>query len=42
MPCVTTGNTMAPCMIIRERAAKLLQTGHNWSGSETYRDLAVA
>lgn len=42
MPRVTTGNTMAPCMIIGERAAELLQTEHNRSGSETHRDLAIA
>jgi choline dehydrogenase len=28
MPCVTTGNTMAPCLIIGERAAELLQVEH--------------
>jgi choline dehydrogenase len=29
MPRVTTGNTMAPCVIIGERAAELLQAAHN-------------
>jgi choline dehydrogenase len=28
MPRVTTGNTMAPCVIIGERAAEILQTQH--------------
>jgi choline dehydrogenase len=28
MPRVTTGNTMAPCVIIGERAADMLQTDH--------------
>jgi len=28
MPRVTTGNTMAPCVIIGERAAEILQTEH--------------
>jgi choline dehydrogenase len=28
MPRVTTGNTMAPCVIIGERAAQILQTEH--------------
>jgi len=31
MPRVTTGNTMAPCVIIGERAAELLQAAHNLS-----------
>jgi choline dehydrogenase-like flavoprotein len=42
MPRVTTGNTMAPCMIIGERAAELLQAEHNLSGSEAHFGLAVA
>jgi choline dehydrogenase len=29
MPRVTTGNTMAPCVIIGERAAEILQVAHN-------------
>jgi choline dehydrogenase len=29
MPRVTTGNTMAPCVIIGERAAEVLRTEHN-------------
>src|SRR5262245_34558751 len=29
MPRVTTGNTMAPCVIIGERAAEILTTAHN-------------
>jgi choline dehydrogenase len=28
MPRVTTGNTMAPCVIIGERAAEVLQAQH--------------
>ena len=28
MPRVTTGNTMAPCVIIGERAAEILQAQH--------------
>jgi choline dehydrogenase len=28
MPHVTTGNTMAPCVIIGERAAEVLQAQH--------------
>jgi choline dehydrogenase len=31
MPRVTTGNTMAPCVIIGERAAELLQAAYNLS-----------
>jgi choline dehydrogenase len=29
MPRVTTGNTMAPCVIIGERAAEILKADHN-------------
>jgi choline dehydrogenase len=28
MPRITTGNTMAPCIIIGERAAEILRTKH--------------
>jgi len=28
MPRVTTGNTMAPCVVIGERAADILRTEH--------------
>jgi choline dehydrogenase len=28
MPRVTTGNTMAPCVIIGDRAAEILQAEH--------------
>jgi choline dehydrogenase len=28
MPCVTTGNTMAACVVIGERAAEMLKTDH--------------
>jgi choline dehydrogenase len=30
MPRVTTGNTMAPCVIIGERAVEILQTKHKF------------
>jgi choline dehydrogenase len=42
MPRVTTGNTMAPCMIIGERAAEMLGVAHNLSRSEGRSDLASA
>jgi choline dehydrogenase len=29
MPRVTTGNTMAPCVVIGERAAEMLRRGHH-------------
>jgi choline dehydrogenase len=29
MPRITTGNTMAPCVIIGERASEILQSAHN-------------
>src|SRR5580658_7056551 len=38
MPRVTTGNTMAPCIIIGERAAELLHTAHKLSSVEAYSD----
>jgi choline dehydrogenase len=28
MPRVTTGNTMAPCIVIGERAGEILKTAH--------------
>src|SRR6266446_6740224 len=34
MPRVTTGNTMAPCVIIGERAGEILRTAHKLSGRE--------
>ncbi len=38
MPSITTGNTMAPCVIIGERAAELLQRDHQcWSAREQDR-----
>jgi choline dehydrogenase len=39
MPRVTTGNTMAPCVVIGERAGQLLKRGSQpaRSGSENYR-----
>jgi choline dehydrogenase len=36
MPRVTTGNTMAPCVIIGERASEILRTAHKLSGVRTY------
>jgi len=36
MPRVATGNTMAPCIIIGERAAELLHTAHKFSSVEAY------
>jgi choline dehydrogenase len=38
MPRVATGNTMAPCIIIGERAAELLHTAHKLSSVEAYSD----
>jgi choline dehydrogenase len=35
MPRVTTGNTMAPCVIIGERAGELLRSAHKLAGAET-------
>jgi choline dehydrogenase len=40
MPRVTTGNTMAPCIIIGERAAELVRATHSLSGSCARFDLA--
>jgi choline dehydrogenase len=31
MPAITTGNTMAPCVVIGERAAALLLLAHRGS-----------
>ncbi len=36
MPRVTTGNTMAPCVIIGERASEILRTAHKLSGVRAY------
>ena len=36
MPRVTTGNTMAPCVIIGERAGEILRTAHKLSGVRAY------
>ena len=41
MPRVTTGNTMAPCIIIGERAGELLRTAYKLSGVEAYSDQAL-
>jgi choline dehydrogenase len=42
MPRVTTGNTMAPCVIIGERAGELLRTAHKLSRVEGYSDQEAA
>src|SRR5262249_46371541 len=39
MPSVPTGNTMAPCFIIGERAAEILKAAHNLSGSDPGSDV---
>jgi choline dehydrogenase len=36
MPRVTTGNTMAPCVIIGERAADILKTEHSLGDSDRW------
>ena len=36
MPLVTTGNTMAPCVIIGERAAEVLKTEHSLGDSDRW------
>jgi choline dehydrogenase len=36
MPAITTGNTMAPCVVIGERAAQLAQRMHITSASRTH------
>jgi choline dehydrogenase len=38
MPRVTTGNTMAPCVIIGERAGEILRTAHKLSAREHNTD----
>jgi choline dehydrogenase len=42
MPRVTTGNTMAPCVIIGERAGEILRTAHKLSAGEAYSDQGAA
>ena len=42
MPRVTTGNTMAPCIIIGERAGELLCTAYKLSGVKAYSDQGAA
>jgi choline dehydrogenase len=34
MPRITTGNTMAPCVVIGERAAEILKVDHGISSRE--------
>ena len=38
MPRVTTGNTMAPCVVIGQRAAEILQTEHKLQTSAIHHD----
>jgi len=42
MPRVSTGNTMAPCIIIGERASEMLRNAHKLSGVRAYSDQAPA
>jgi len=42
MPRVTTGNTMAPCVVIGERAGALLRNAHKLAGVEGCTDQRVA
>jgi choline dehydrogenase len=42
MPRVTTGNTMAPCVIIGERAGEILRTAHKLSGVGAYSNPVLA
>jgi choline dehydrogenase len=42
MPRVTTGNTMAPCVIIGERAGAILRTTHKLSGVGAYSNQVPA
>ena len=42
MPRVTTGNTMAPCVIIGERAGEILRTAHKLSGVGAYSNQVLA
>jgi choline dehydrogenase len=42
MPRVITGNTMAPCVIIGERASEILRTAHKLSGIRTYSNRVPA
>ena len=39
MPRVTTGNMMAPCVVIGERAAEILQREHELQTSSSYEGL---
>jgi choline dehydrogenase len=41
MPHVTTGNTMAPCMIIGERAAEVLRNQHRLETPSAPRKIQV-
>jgi choline dehydrogenase len=41
MPRVTTGNTMAPCVVIGERAAELLRNDHRLETTSTSRFSSV-
>jgi len=41
MPLVTTGNTMAPCIIIGERAVEALRSEHKLETSSQSRSARV-
>ena len=41
MPRITTGNTMAPCVIIGERAAEILHAEHKLETSVIQQDKKV-
>jgi choline dehydrogenase len=41
MPRVTTGNTMAPCIIIGERAAEALRNEHRLEASSVSRSARI-
>ena len=38
MPRVTTGNTMAPCVVIGDRAPEILKTEHKLQTSVIHQD----
>jgi choline dehydrogenase len=42
MPRVTTGNTMAPCIVIGERAAQALRSDHRLKDSSSTRLVEVS
>jgi choline dehydrogenase len=42
MPRVATGNTMAPCVVIGERAAEMLQSDHRLEASSVSRSSRIS